>query len=269
MAELAEEWELRLGRPFADVHASLAMPVERADGEAAVLKINFAEPETEHEGGALRWWAGEGAVRLLAEDPARAALLVERCVPGTQLWAVEEDDALAAAAGVLRRLRRPSPASHPFRLLADEAERWQAELPARWERLGRPFERALLDHALGALAELGRSQPDSVVVHQDLHGGNVLRSSRGGWLAIDPKPLVGDPAFDAASLLRDRREWLAEEPQPVARIARRLDVLADELLLERERLRGWGIAHALAWGVEDDGVHELHVACARWLAEAR
>jgi streptomycin 6-kinase len=101
---------------------------------------------------------------------------------------------------------------------------------------------------------------DGVVLHQDLHGGNVLKGR--DWLAIDPKPLVGEPAFDLASLLRDRR------PTTHGRIRRRLDLLTAETGTDRERAREWGIAHALAWGLEPDRAHPMHLACAQWLAEA-
>jgi streptomycin 6-kinase len=266
-AELAEAWELELGPAFEGSHVSLVLPATRADGSAAALKLNFPHRESEHEADALAWWNGDGAVRLLARDDERAALLTERCEPGTQLWALDEAEAMPIAAEVLRRLRRPAPGSGPIHTLEEEAGRWVEELPHRWEGLGQPFERSLLDAALRALLELGSAQPELVVCHQDFHGGNVLLSER-GWLVIDPKPLVGDPAFDAASLLRDRRDELAVDPNAGRRIRRRLDYLAEALDLDRERLRGWGIAHALAWGVDDDGVHEDHIACARWLLEA-
>src|SRR4029450_6156266 len=103
---------------------------------------------------------------------------------------------------------------------------------------GRPFERSLLDRALAALRELGPDQGEEVVLHQDFHGGNVLRAQREPWLTIDPKPLVGEREFDAASLLRDRRDEFAADPRPGARIRRRLDQLT-ELALDRETLRGW------------------------------
>jgi streptomycin 6-kinase len=99
-----------------------------------------------------------------------------------------------------------------------------------------------------------------------MHGGNVLRSGR-GWLAIDPKPLAGEPAFDAASLLRDRR-WLLGEPGAARRMRRRLDLLAAELDLDRERLRRWGIVHALAWGVGSEEPQPGMVESARLLAGA-
>jgi streptomycin 6-kinase len=241
----------------------------RADGTPAVLKLNFPEPEAEHEAEALAHWGGRGAVRLLERDDERRALLVERCEPGTQLWAVPDEDAAnVAAAAVLRRIWRPPPDPCPFRRLADEAARWAETIAVRWERLGRPFERPVVDAAVAACRELGPDQEDPVVCHQDFHGGNVLRAGREPWLAIDPKPVVGEAAFDTASLLRDRRESIVRDPRRRARMRRRLDLLSDELGLDRERMRGWGVAHALAWGVAEDGVHPAHVECARLLLNA-
>jgi streptomycin 6-kinase len=262
----AERWSLAVGAPLAGGNVSLVLAVERVDGTPAVLKVNFPEPESEHEPDALRAWDGRGAVQLLEHDADRRALLVERCEPGTPLWSVEDDEeATRVAAGVLRRLFRPTPAGSSFRHLADEARRWADELPAEWEALARPFERRLLDEAVAACVELAAEQGEQVLLHQDFHGGNVLRAAREPWLAIDPKPLLGEREFDAASLLRDRR-WLLGTGDDEARLRRRLDVLADELGLDRERMRRWGIAHALAWGVGDTKVEADMVECARLLA---
>jgi streptomycin 6-kinase len=262
--ECAEQWELELGPPFTGGNVSLVLPA----GDA-VLKLNFPDEESEHEADALALWEGHGAVRLIAHDPARRALLVERCRPGTTLWDVaDEQEATSIAAGLLRRIWRPPAPDHPFRLLATEAVRWAAELPGQWEQLGRPFDRGLVDEAVAAALQLAASQHDVVVVHQDFHGGNVLRAQREPWLVIDPKPLVGERAFDAASLLRDRRDELARDPAPKQRVRNRLDQLTEELELDRERLRGWGIVHALAWGVSQRKLEEDMVACAGWLAQA-
>jgi streptomycin 6-kinase len=177
---------------------------------------------------------------------------------------VEDDEATVIAAAVMDRLWRPAPADHPFRLLADQAARWAEELPAQWTRLGRPFDRRLVDEATAACRELSSSQAATVVVHQDLHGGNILRAQREPWLAIDPKPLVGERAFDAASLLRDRR-WRIGEPNARAVIARRLDILVERLGLDRDRTRRWGIAHALAWGMSGRKVEADMIEAARVL----
>lgn len=260
-AECSELWSLRLGRPFAEGHASLTVPAERADGTQAVLKVNFPEDETAHEADALAHWAGEGAVLLLELDRERNALLVERALPGTSLWEVEDEEATAIAAAVLRRLwRRSPPASHPFRVLADVAETWMEELRSNWEELGRPFERALIDAGAAFAAQLSCTQRDLAVCHQDFQGSNVLRARREPWLAIDPKPIVAERAFDVASLLRDRR-WEVEE----GRIRRRLDLLAREIGLDRERMRGWGLVHALYWGVGPRKVETDMIECARIL----
>jgi streptomycin 6-kinase len=263
-----EQWSLRLGAPLEGGNVSLVVAVERDDGSPAVLKVNFPEPESEHEPDALRLWDGYGAVQLLEYDEGARALLLERCEPGTPLWSVENDEEAArVAVGVVRRIWREPPGGHPFRLLADEAARWARELPAEWESLGRPFERGLLDEAVAACLELGPDQGSTVVLHQDFHGGNVLRATREPWLVIDPKPLAGEREFDAASLLRDRR-WLLGSGGDAARLRRRLDLLTDELGLDRERMRRWGIAHSLAWGVGEAKLEADMVECARLLAAA-
>ena len=233
----AEQWGLELGEPLTGGKVSLVLRVS-AQGAPAVLKVSFPEPESEHEAAALARWGGDGAVRVLADDPERRALLLEWCEPGTRLWDVDDDEqATAIAANVLRGLRRAPAEGDPFALLSTAAARWAEELPRDWEASGRPFEGELLAAAVSACRELGGETSDRTLLHQDLHGGNVLLSER-GWLAIDPKPLVGDPAFDAASLLRDRR-WLLGQGGELARVRRRLDILTEALELDRERLRGW------------------------------
>ena len=196
-------------------------------------------------------------------------LLLERARSGTPLWDLpDEGEANRIVAALLQLLWRPAPLDSPHRSLATAAGEWAEEIPASWEALGRPFERPLLDRALDALVTLGPDQGEQVVLHQDLHGGNVLRAERAEWLAIDPKPLIGEREFDLASLLRDRRDSLAGDPQPGRRMRRRLDQLASETGLDGERVRGWGIAHALAWGIDTREMDEMMVACARWLADA-
>jgi streptomycin 6-kinase len=267
-AECARTWELDLGEPMAGGHVSLVLPATRGDGSPAVLKIGFPDVESRNEAAALAFWDGDGAARLLDCDDDRRALLLERCLPGTPLWEIDDDErATRIAAAVLRRLHRSAPDAHRFRPLVAEAERWAVEIEEDWERLGRPYERRLVDAVTAAIGELAPTQPEQVLCHQDFHGGNVLQTERDGWLAIDPKPLVGERAFDAASLLRDRR-WLLGRPDDARRIRRRLDVLVDELALDRERMRGWGIAHALAWGVSGDRAEPDMVECARLLLDA-
>jgi streptomycin 6-kinase len=266
VGECADAWELELGEPYNGGKVGLALRVERADASPAVLKVSFPGREAANEAAALAHWRGAGAVRLLERDDERCALLLERCEPGGQLSDVaDEAEAHSAAAQVLRRIWRPPPDVHPFALLEDEAARWAEELPARWRALGRPFERALLDAAVDVFRELGSHQEEAVVCHQDFHGGNVLQAGRETWLAIDPKPVVGERAFDTAWLLRDRRASIGAEAHPERRLRRRLDLLTNDLGLDRERVRGWGVARMVSWGLDVGRGHRGHVECARLL----
>jgi streptomycin 6-kinase len=265
----AEQWSLTLEAPFEPAHISLVVPGTLPNGHHVVLKVNFPDEESEHEADALAHWRGRGAVQLVANDHSLRALVIERCIPGEQLWSVEDDEeATRIAASVLLELWRSTPADAPYRRLEDEAARWADELPRDWAGLGKPFERHLVDEAVGACRELGRDQGERVVLHQDFHGGNVLRAERAPWLAIDPKPLLGEREFDVASLLRDRRDDLGS-PDDARRIRRRLDILEDQLGLDRERMRRWGVAHALAWGVSADTLEDEMIRCAELLYKAR
>jgi streptomycin 6-kinase len=222
-----------------------------------VLKIQWPHIESEHEAAALEVWDGDGAVRLLAHDPARHALLLERCRPGTYLYEGAPEEALQVIAGLLPRLWKP--AGPPFRSLAEETTRWT--IREEWNELGRPFEERLVRAAEAVIEDLVPSQGEQVLLHQDLHAGNVLAAQREPWLVIDPKPLVGEREFGLAPIIRSFE--LGHSRQDVLH---RLDFLSAELGLDRERARGWAIAQTIAWSF--DSVYHEHAETARWLLEA-
>jgi len=255
VADCAAEWSLVLEEPVKTPH-SLVVPA----GDV-VLKLNAPSHfEADQEADALDAWAGRGAVRLVARSDERRAFLVERCRPGTRLShaGVDESEVLVQ---LLPQLELEPEAGHPFRLLADEADHWADEVPTRYELAGRPFERSLLDRALEVYASVDRTATS--LVNQDLHGGNVLRAMREPWLVIDPKPLVGERALDGVGLLRN-----VGEVDGAAEVRRWLARLG-ELGLDRERLRDWGLAHALAWGTDADGRwSEWSIHVARTIAAA-
>jgi streptomycin 6-kinase len=250
VADCAEDWSLELESPVDTPH-SLVLPARDV-----VLKLNApSHTEADHEADALEHWNGRGAVRLVARDDARRALLIERCLPGTRLWdaGVDEEPVVAE---LLPRLQVDVRSEHPFALLSDEADRWAEDVPRRYAEAGEPFERPLLDVALDVYRTVDRSS--TRLVNQDLHGGNVLRATREPWLVIDPKPLVGERELEASGLLRNTDD-----------VSRWLDVLA-ELGFDRERARAWGIAHNLAWAWDErDGWSEQHVEEARRILSAR
>ena len=224
-----------------------------------MLKIQYPDHESEHEAAALVYWAGDGAVRLLDHDAGSHALLIERCDPGQPLSTVDSGAALDVFVALLPRLWKAAGA--PFTTLADEAARWCVNLPDEWTRAGRPFERRLLDAALATLRELAGSQGEPVLLHQDLHADNVLRATREPWLAIDPKPLVGEREFGIAPVVRS-----AELGHGRAAVRYRFDRLTAELDLDRERARGWVLGQTLAWVFDVDGaVMPDSLDVARWM----
>jgi streptomycin 6-kinase len=255
-----ERWGLTIGKPFPTAYTSLAVPATLADGTDVVLKIPFPDRESEHEASALAHWDGDGAVRLIANDQALGAFLVERCIPGSPLSNIGQDIALDVVAHLLPRLWKPASAP-PFRSLAEEAGWWASHLDESWERAGRPFEARLVDAALEALRTLPGSQGEQVLLHQDLHGDNVLRAEREPWLVIDPKPLIGEREFALAPIVRSFEFGVGRRD-----VQHRLDRLTSELGLDRERARLWCLAQTVAWSIGSDHLPR-HVETATWLLE--
>jgi len=254
-------WSLRIGEPYPDSYVALVVPAETSSGERAVLKIQFPDRESRAEALALRAWAGNGAVRLLDELPDLDALLIERCEPGYHLSAVGPGQALDVLVELLPRLWIP--AGDRFVTLTEESRHWGTNLPVEWEAAGRPFAESLVEEVVRTMAELAESQGEHVLLHQDLHGHNVLAAQRKRWLAIDPKPLVGEREFGLSPIVRS-----AELGHSKEHVIHRLDRLSDELGLDRDRARLWAACHAVAWGFENGRVLPGHIEMARWLLAA-
>lgn len=228
---VASEWGLSLGDRYPGARHSFAAP---ADG--AVLKISPPEDdEADHEADALAAWDGNGAVRLLRHDRARRALLIERAVPGYDASAMQDDEAIVVALDVGRRLWR-SVDRGSFRLVHDEVRRWLADV-------------APTGHRHVPIAEQVFSRIEArelVLVHGDYHHHNLLRHGE-GWVAIDPKPLLGEPEFDVVTLL-----WnpIGLVPTP-ANIDRRIRAFVDAGLDER-RIREWAVVRGVYLGLPLD-----------------
>lgn len=236
--DLERRWALTLDAPFADeVTCSWVAPATRSDGTPAILKVGMPHMEGEHEIAAMRFWNGDPTALLYEADEERGAMLLERCIPGTMLRARPEPEQDVVIAGVLRRLWRKPPEPHPFRPLAVMTAHWSREtLDARdtWVDPG------IVQEGLRLFAELPESAPQEVLLATDLHAGNVLRAEREPWLAIDPKPFVGDPAYDATQHLLNCRERLCADPLGLIRR------FADLLGVDEERVRLWTLARTAA-----------------------
>lgn len=198
----------------------------------------------------LRCWAGVGAVRLVEE--AEGAVLMERALPGRQVLEVldaeGEDAATAIFCDTLAALRRPPPQGGGFRTVED----WGLGFDRNRERaLAKGIDAALIDQGQGMFAELCASQGPSILLHGDLHHYNIVEDERRGWLAIDPKGVLGEVAYDAGAWLRNPRDHVHDP----ASVARQAAIIAERLGLSLDRVLAWHFAQCVLsclWGVEDD-----------------
>ncbi|PWV55160.1 aminoglycoside phosphotransferase family protein [Nocardiopsis sp. L17-MgMaSL7] len=255
-ARQCDRWGLRpTGAPMHGAVA-LVVPVERADGSPAVLKVQPVDEETEGEPVALRAWNGDGAVRLLDHDPGTGAMLLEALDPARRLDSVPLDEALGVIGSLLGRLgaRSGPPGMRDLGTMALRMAR-NAEAVVGSERV-QARTRARLGRWAGLARELA-TEPGDRLLHWDLHYGNVLAplpgSDRGPWLAIDPKPLVGDAGFELLPALRNRWEEAEATGDAVRETRRRFDLLAEVAGLDRERARAWTLVRVLEdslWEIE-------------------
>ncbi|MCC8451355.1 aminoglycoside phosphotransferase family protein [Streptomyces rochei] len=244
-AGFLDRWGLRLDGSPMHGWAALVLPVVAGDGTPAVLKLQILDAETEGEPVALRLWDGDGAVRLLDHDPATGTMLLERLDPTRTLAHVADSREAALVVARLLAHLTATPAPPGLRHLGDIARGMLERTPRALERVPDPADRRLIADCAAAVREVV-DEPGDRLLHWDLHYENVLGSERAAWLAIDPKPLAGDPAFDLMPALDNRYEpgetrW-------------RFDAMTDVLGLDRERARAWTLGRVLQnclWNVED------------------
>jgi streptomycin 6-kinase len=254
VARLFEEWELvRLGRPYAGGSHSLVAPVTLPDASRAVLKVPVVDEENCLEAEALTLYEGDGAVRLLAFDEGSGAMLLEQAVPGTPLEThPDRATAIEICCALLRRLRRSAPADHRFTLVTDKAREWARKFDAQLGETTDRATRTLVAQAVASARELAGNSEAAYLVNRDAHLGNVLASRREPWLLIDPKPLVGDPAFDAGYLV----DWLiGDDPSP-AFAQRTVTTVAAGLGVPQDRARAWALVRAIEnylWSLQEEG----------------
>lgn len=248
IAALARAWDLTWIADVAPIgECAWIGLVRRADGSEAILKISVPHAEARHEGEALRAWAGDGAARLLARSADGFALLLERCAPGDTLWALPVDAGNAVACAVGQRLWRAVDADAPFDRLTAMVARWSHELPI--EGPGKGYSREMIDAAVLLGRSLVATSPAPRLLHGDLHPGNILAAQREPWLAIDPKPVVGDPAHDWAQLLGNRCEAALALADPGSELVRQVHQLASLCGQDPRRIAGWAFVKALGWDV--------------------
>ena len=251
--DLAQRWSLSLESPFDGdvVSAAWVAPATREDGTLAVLKVGLPHMEGQGEIAGLRFWAGDPTVQLLEADEEANAMLLERCEPGTFLRSLPEREQDVVIVELLKRLWRVPPADVSFQPLSQMLDYWSASTIAfkdRWPDGG------LVEEGLRLFQDLPRTAPREVLLATDLHAGNVLKAQREPWLVIDPKPFIGDPAYDATQHIFNCDDRLWTEPE---RMIRRLAVLLD---IDEQRIRLWTFARAAAEPRDDWSEHSMALA---------
>ncbi|WP_327709698.1 aminoglycoside phosphotransferase family protein [Streptomyces sp. NBC_00464] len=254
-ADFLERWGLRPDGGSLYGVCALVLPVVRvADGRRAALKLQPVDEETVGEPVALRLWgeASAGAVGLLEHDAATGTMLLERLDGARALSGVADArEAVRVVAELLAGLTAVRvPAGAGLRGLGDVAARLVGAAPAVAGLLVDEGERRLVGDCAAAVREVA-GEPGDRLLHWDLHFGNVLAGLGGGggrsgrWVAIDPKPLVGDAGFELFPALVDRFD--------AAEVGWRFDLLTEVLGLDRARARAWTLGRVLqnaCWGAE-------------------
>jgi streptomycin 6-kinase len=251
LRDLLEGWELSVDGAPTHGSAAVVVPVRTSSGRPAVLKVGFPHEEAEHEHLALQHWHGRGAVQLLRADPRRHALLLERLHREDleDLWDVE---ACEIVGGLYERLHVPAPPR--LRRLTTYAERWARDLAVLPRDA--PVPRRLVEQAAALGRDLSRDEASSGrLIHTDLHYANVLAGDREPWLAIDPKPLDGDPHFEVAPMLWNRWDELGSASRSIRDGVRlRFHTLVDVAGLDERRARDWVVVRMMVnalWCLQD------------------
>ena len=274
--DCAQRWSLTMLPPY-PLSYNYVAPATRADGTPVVLKVGFYSGEPIDQIAALRHYDGHGMVQLLEFDPDWGAYVLERLTPGVSLVHMQDDEqATAIAAEVMRQIWQGpgggAPPAHSFPSIADWADGMQSMRDHFGGGTG-PFPRALVEEAESLFADLLASQAAPVLLHGDLHHDNILSATRAPWLAIDPKGVVGEPAYEVGALLRNWQPTLFAMADPARVTARRVDQLGEALGIDRARICGWGLAQAVLsawWSIEDSGYGwEPTIACAELLAAVK
>ena len=221
------------------------------DGRGVVLKLTTGADDELHSGKVLRAFGDSGTVRVLEDEPG--AVLLERLEPGAQLVTVvkrvDDDEATRILAGVIERLAHHTPPPE-CPTVADWGRGFGRYL-ARGE--GQQISHGLAREAQLVYEELVSSQGPTMLLHGDLQHYNVLFDNRRGWVAIDPKGVVGELEYEVGALLRNPFELPDVLSNPFT-ITRRLETLTTLLHLDHSRALAWSFAQAVLsaiWGVDD------------------
>ncbi|MEW9051218.1 MAG: aminoglycoside phosphotransferase family protein [Neobacillus sp.] len=259
-----QKWELTSEGPVNNLSYNYVLKVRDLEGIPLILKLGVPNFDTRNEIQTLQYYNGEGCARLLKYDLEHGVMLLEQLVPGTML-SEETDEAqvISNYIKVWKEIRRqaPSEISTPF------ITRWFVGL-SREEHLNGPIPVEHIQLAKECLKQILETSTVPELLHGDLHHENILFSEQHGWMAIDPKGVIGDSYFDIVSFLVNQLDS-KEDPKGIVRF--RVDLISEGLGLNRQRLLRAAVALGTlyaCWGIEDgDPDWEKTYQCVKWFIE--
>lgn len=275
MPELRDQilnlWNLQGGEPILPLSFNYLELTKDKDGKGVILKLGFPNPELTTEILALEQYDGKGAVRLIEANPQLGALLLESVLPGTSLLAIKDDEeATKIASQVMQRLQIEAPEGGNFPTIADWCrgfDRYKEQFPI----LSGPLPAKLVSQAEKLAADLLHSQYPPLLLHGDLHHQNILQGEGGSWIVIDPKGVIGELCFEVGPLMINPFPDLIKDPHLTQILSRRLDILEQDLKLDRWRIAAWSFVRAVlsaVWDVEDGTDNwQYGITCAEHLSK--
>lgn len=267
---VSQKWSLKIDPPFEDMVYNFVAPATNGDGKAVVLKVGVPNPELMTEMESLQIFAGEGSVAIFERDDDLGAMLLERLRPGKAILHLDDEQATGHAIQVMGQLHGKSPSEGKFPAVADWAKGLK-RLRTTFDGGTGPFHSHLVEQVEGISNELLSSMDQPTLLHGDLHHWNILSASRSPWLAIDPKGIIGEPAYEAGAWIRNPFPNLHGWSNAKQLISRRIMQFSNALGVDRDRIHGWSLFQAVLaawWSYEEsDPNWELWLEVAKLIGD--
>ena len=288
--DASHKWGLTDVKPSSDLSYNFVAFAKRREDDV-VLKMGVPNFELKSEMATLRLFNGEGACKLIDYDAKKCWMLLERLKPGMMLATLEDDEeATHIAAEVAQKIWRPldaiesasslanSEKPHPTQKRASGLQKFirlsdwfdgLKKLRPHFKGGTGPFDEKLVERVERSVKEFLIENHRPVLMHGDFHHYNILSSER-GWLVIDPKGVIGPACYEVGPLLLNPWGELIKKPDYREMIKHRIEILHERLGFERERIREWGLAHAILsawWSIEEHGDWRYAAAFAEMIAD--